>query len=89
MFLDAIKIGALSFSARIYPRDFSFQLRRVSRTYIPGDADLIMEYAGQGAKHVKGVAPFWDNSLTSDRPANDAWHMLRCFHNTMLDASKP
>ena len=52
IFLDAVKVGAVKFSKKIDPKDFSFELRTAT---LPLWTDLVVEYAPPGAKKTKEI----------------------------------
>ncbi len=89
LFLDAISAGALSFSAKVNPKDFSFQLRRANRMKPHANADLIVEYAPKGAKKVTGVTHFNDYYLEKSSITQASHHIFSCFKGAIWDASRP
>lgn len=63
MFLDAVNIGALSFSPKISPQDFNFWWQERNGNI----ATLVMEYAPKGAESVERQAVFNDLYLKRSR----------------------
>ncbi len=82
IFLDAIDIGAISFSAEVRPKDFSFKLKR--NAY--GVGFLTMEYAPKGVIPATGVTSFFDDYLASSRKIGAIYDVFRCFRYAMWDA---
>lgn len=79
LFLDAIDNGAISFTPKLNPKDFSFKLIGSSKIKSYIGPVMAMEYAAPGIKKVKGDAPFPNYYLANDRKMAEVANIFRSF----------